>query len=106
MKSKEELNNLKKEVESLNKKLSELTDEEVKEVIGGKATDYAPYIITPYSYVKKMNQEGIPYTLGLEPRDIFVCKNCGHHVGSGLKDKECPKCGMKGTFVPIDEKNG
>lgn len=35
MKSKEELNALKKEVEALNKKLAELTEEELKQVAGG-----------------------------------------------------------------------
>ena len=35
MKTKEELNALKEEVENLNKKLSELTDEELEQVTGG-----------------------------------------------------------------------
>ena len=35
MKSKEELNALKEEVETLNKKLAELTDEELEQVTGG-----------------------------------------------------------------------
>ena len=35
MKSKEELNDLKKEIEVLNKKLVELTDEELTQVTGG-----------------------------------------------------------------------
>ena len=35
MKTKEELNALKAEVETLNKKLAELTDEELKQVAGG-----------------------------------------------------------------------
>ena len=35
MKTKEELNALKEEVETLNKKLAELTDEELAEVTGG-----------------------------------------------------------------------
>lgn len=35
MKTKEELNALKNDVEALNKKLSELTDDELKEVAGG-----------------------------------------------------------------------
>ena len=35
MKSKEELNALKEEVEALNKKLAELTDEELEQVSGG-----------------------------------------------------------------------
>lgn len=36
MKNKEELNNLKKDIEELNKKLSELTDEEVRKLSEGK----------------------------------------------------------------------
>ena len=35
MKTKEELNALKKEVETLNKKLAELTEDELKQVAGG-----------------------------------------------------------------------
>ena len=38
MKSKEELNAIKTEVEMLNKKLTELTDEELKQVSGGGIT--------------------------------------------------------------------
>ena len=37
MKTKEELNALKEEVETLNKKLAELTDEELAQVSGGVA---------------------------------------------------------------------
>ena len=37
MKTKEELDALKEEVENLNKKLSELTDEELAQVTGGLA---------------------------------------------------------------------
>ena len=36
MKTKEELNALKEEVETLNKKLHELTDEELEQVTGGR----------------------------------------------------------------------
>ena len=35
MKTKEELNELKEEVEALNKKLAELTDDELEQVSGG-----------------------------------------------------------------------
>lgn len=38
MKSKEELNLLKKEYEDLNEKLSKLNEEELKKVVGGKRT--------------------------------------------------------------------
>ena len=39
MKTKEELNALKEEVETLNKKLHELTEEELAQVSGGDASD-------------------------------------------------------------------
>ena len=46
MKTKEELNALKEEVETLNKKLAELTDEELAQVSGGlKESD--PGLVKP-----------------------------------------------------------
>ena len=43
MKTKEELNALKEEVEALNKKLAELTEEELAEVTGGQQYDINIY---------------------------------------------------------------
>ena len=43
MKTKEELNALKEEVEALNKKLAELTEEELEEVSGGGGNLYLGY---------------------------------------------------------------
>ena len=40
MKTKEELNALKEEVETVNKKLHELTDEELAQVTGGAGHEY------------------------------------------------------------------
>ena len=45
MKTEEELNALKEEVETVSKKLHELTDEELAEVTGGNE---APKVIFPY----------------------------------------------------------
>ena len=42
MKTKEELNELKEEVETLNKKLHELTDEELAQVTGGDDSGHDP----------------------------------------------------------------
>ena len=42
MKTKEELNTFKEEVETLNKKLAELTEEELKQVTGGVASNSEP----------------------------------------------------------------
>ena len=43
MKTKEELNALKEEVETLSKKLHELTEEELAQVCGGMETFICPY---------------------------------------------------------------
>ena len=43
MKTKEELNALKEEVKTLNKKLAELNEEELKQVIGGQQYDINIY---------------------------------------------------------------
>ena len=45
MKSKEELNTLKEEFETLNQKLCELTDEELEQVTGGLSDDMANRVI-------------------------------------------------------------
>ena len=42
MKTKEELNALKEEAETLNKKLAELTEEELKQVAGGWGIHFGP----------------------------------------------------------------
>ena len=47
MKTKEELNALKEEVETLNKKLHELTDEELAQVSGGYVPNAAPVTDPP-----------------------------------------------------------
>ena len=44
MKTKEELNELKEEVEALNKKLSELTDDELEQVASGDAPDILQFL--------------------------------------------------------------
>ena len=47
MKTKEELNALKEEVNTLNMKLAELSDDELKEVTGGFIPPYPPCKIAP-----------------------------------------------------------
>ena len=50
MKTKEELNALKEEAETLNKKLCELTDEELEQVLGGfEAGSYAQIRLPTYA---------------------------------------------------------
>ena len=48
MKTKEELNALKEEVETLNKKLHELTDEEFAQVSGGRSVPRDERVIEPH----------------------------------------------------------
>lgn len=43
MKRKEELNEIKEEVENLNKKLEELTEEELTQVVGGQSQSWHIY---------------------------------------------------------------
>ena len=67
MKAKEELNLLKEEVEKLNAKLAELTEEELEQVFGG----------TDSGYIKIK----------------IVCKACGKECNSlaELRNHACPK---------------
>ena len=52
MKSKEELNKLKEEVETLNEKCRELTEEELKEVTGGITPGLmGPIAVEAYSFM-------------------------------------------------------
>ena len=52
MKTKEELNALKEEVENLNKKLAELSEEEFKQVAGGFQTDPGKVSTCPFDTLK------------------------------------------------------
>ena len=54
MKTKEELNALKEEVEALNKKLAELTDEELAQVSGGEGV---PPVSGPPVYMPPASPE-------------------------------------------------
>ena len=87
MKTKEELNALKEEVEILNKKLAELTEEELKEITGGS---------NPYDH-NVMLTEAVPVGAG----KIKNCPSCGgivtfdsQHHGNAT----CENCGAIVTF--------
>lgn len=56
MKTNEELNALKEEVETLNKKLAELTEEELEQVTGGR-----------FGYRKDKDKKGSRITAGFTP---------------------------------------
>ena len=79
-KTQEELNALKEEVEALNKKLHELTEEELKQVSGGVS-------------IGKMKK--------------IYCVECGYvectfpegMVIGGMPDERCPQCGAENSFA-------
>ena len=61
MKTKEELSALKEEIETLNKKLAELTDEELAQVAGGVApTDVHTDGVRPDTYQPKKSPPSSP----------------------------------------------
>ena len=74
MKTKEELNVLKEEVETLNKKLHELTEEELKQVSGGLGP----------SSGKKLYCVKCGYVKGTFPAGVALCWDVS---------EECPQCG-------------
>ena len=82
MKTKEELNKLKEEFETLNKKLAELTEEELKQVSGGLGP----------SNGKKQK---------------LYCVECGYVQCTFLEGmtlsfgsvEECPQCGAMNSFA-------
>ena len=63
MKSKEELNALKEEVETVNRKLHELTEEELTQVSGG--------VIIPESLINIGNEENYELNLFELPSDVM-----------------------------------
>ena len=67
MKTAEELNDLKEEVETLNEKLSGLTEKELKHVCGGNGAEYKPR----GCYMANVND-----TPTVSPRD---CKHCSSY---------------------------
>ena len=71
MKTKEELNALKEEIETLKKKLAELTGEELEQVTGGVGDgdddDRCPFC----------GRDDIDYRYSYRWCDYWVCPNCG-----------------------------
>ena len=82
MKTKEELNAMKEEVETLNKKLAELTDEELEDVTGGGLVHVRQHEEvnpeTDYCSCFKARNEG----------SKMLCKNCRY------LDAVNSECGM------------
>ena len=78
MKTKEELNALKEEVETVSKKLHELTEEELAQVSGGGEVKKAPLNMTKCPFCGG----GITYTGASPQGDLleFNCGNCGDMI--------------------------
>ena len=78
MKSKEELNALKEEVETLNKKLAELSDEELAQVTGGATT----VILDPKISIKISGNDNSTSFGGnvLPSEDTAKDGSCGSYV--------------------------
>ena len=76
MKTKEELNALKEEVETLNKKLYELTDEELAQVSGGGNNEI--FVCYPKAVI-------------VAPRDVVPTYVCSNPYMKG-KNEYCETC--------------
>lgn len=82
MKTKEELNALKAEVEVLNKKLAELTEEELKQVTGGVSPNsHGAYIMTSCIKCGNCVSSCKDHCIVFDGTDYFVntgnCNMCG-----------------------------
>ena len=73
MKTKEELNALKEEVETLNKKLAELSEEELAQVTGGASVPFgAPKGkgANPYSTYFDIDEANMQYEINIYPGTV------------------------------------
>ena len=78
MKTREELNALKEEVENLNKKLAELTEDELKQVAGGTPPNLPATTLPEHCYSDMFNggphlkpDSGLPAS-PIKPDDLFT----------------------------------
>lgn len=71
MKTKEELNELKEKIETLNRKLAELTDEELEQVIGGVTVPFA----SPKQEGGNLYSEYFDVDNTTQQMDIHIYKN-------------------------------
>ena len=91
MKTKEELNALKEEVETLNQKLAELTDEDLAQISAGYDTPIMPTPDTPYR----------PHF-----GDTFRCVECWYEIyditPTTCLPGICPGCGSTAGWEPAE----
>ena len=88
MKTKEELNALKKEVETLNKKLAELTEDELKSVTGG-ASILPPGPTGPSNPLPRHADSG-----EWDQSRLVTCPFCKHDFWANHHSRTyfCPNC--------------
>ena len=86
MKTKEELNALKEEVKAVNKKLAELTEEELEQVSGGFRGD------SDYTTTYRKTCSNCGYIL----REAFL-SGCAVLANDDDLLSECPQCHKAGT---------
>ena len=78
MKSKEELNALKEEVEVLNKKLQELTEEELEQVTGGAVPEGIPI-----QTIVNVGEKDVKFSISPSHSEPEVPYHSHTHSGSG-----------------------
>ena len=92
MKTKNELNTLKEEVETLNKKLAELTEEELKQVAGGVGSSFSEYRFCKYCSATSLQVyagTGTGWDVNKNPHSCYLwqclsCRNTNYYdVSSG-----------------------
>ena len=71
MKTKEELNALKEEVETLNKKLAELTEEELEQVAGGSGSSRPRFDIGDTVYCQLNGRRAVATVLSTKYSEVY-----------------------------------
>jgi len=88
----------------LKERISKLSDEELLEMVEGKASDY-PNESLGYA-AEELEARGIPFSLPASVT-LYECDACGADVS--FEDQVCPKCGADISEVgdsPTDENTG
>lgn len=81
MKTKEELNALKNEVEALNTKLAELSEDELKQVVGGEFVE--PHDDGPGTWTSEANIFCVNEGVIIKKSDISSSSTYGAGIGGG-----------------------
>ena len=126
MKTKEELNAIKEEIEALNRKLAELTDEELEQITGGKGGASGPDPTIKYvngcgtfctnldcnwsddstSYTARTGSNRCP-VCGSKVLELICgststcCSNpdCDYCTGTMQAKEYCPQCGREMVYI-------